>query len=156
MVRGVVKCKDFNPATTGPVGIGYIDSLADSPPIRFSLLLRDDFPIEAPDCMSYLKGATGHVQGGMVHHGHLFTQSGSNPPFIPGIVVSTQRLRFENPAYTVYDASAGISKVHWAFTVYGENLTNSNVAVLTSTDQFIVAQTPMRPRVIGAKFGYSF
>jgi hypothetical protein len=26
-VRGVVECKDFNPATTGPVGIGYIDAL---------------------------------------------------------------------------------------------------------------------------------
>lgn len=129
---------------------------ADSPPMRFSLLLRDDFPIEAPEFMSYLNGATGHVQVGMVHQGHSFTQSGSNPPFVPGVVVSTQRLRFENPAYTVYDASAGISKDRWSFTVYGQNLTNSNVAVFTSTDQFIVAQTPMRPRVIGAKFGYSF
>jgi hypothetical protein len=26
-VRGVVECKDFNPATTGPVGIAYIDAL---------------------------------------------------------------------------------------------------------------------------------
>jgi hypothetical protein len=26
-VRGVVECKDFNPATTGPVGIGYVDAL---------------------------------------------------------------------------------------------------------------------------------
>lgn len=27
IVRGVVECKDFNPVTTGPVGIGYIDAL---------------------------------------------------------------------------------------------------------------------------------
>jgi hypothetical protein len=26
-VRGVAECKDFNPVTTGPVGIGYIDAL---------------------------------------------------------------------------------------------------------------------------------
>ncbi len=40
--------------------------------------------------------------------------------------------------------------------VYGENLSNSNAAVFTSTDQFIVAQTPLRPRVVGVSFGYKF
>jgi hypothetical protein len=25
--HGVIECKDFNPATTGPVGIGYVDAL---------------------------------------------------------------------------------------------------------------------------------
>jgi iron complex outermembrane recepter protein len=39
-------------------------------------------------------------------------------------------------------------------TLYGENLANSNAAVFTSTDQFIVAQTPLRPRVLGVSFGY--
>jgi Restriction endonuclease len=27
VVRGIVECKDFNPQTTGPVGIGYVDAL---------------------------------------------------------------------------------------------------------------------------------
>jgi hypothetical protein len=40
--------------------------------------------------------------------------------------------------------------------VYGENLANSNASTFTSTDQFIIAQTPLRPRVIGAAFGYKF
>ena len=30
--------------------------------------------------------------------------------------------------------------------VFGENLSNSNASTFTSTDQFIVAQTPLRPR----------
>ena len=30
------------------------------------------------------------------------------------------------------------------------------IAPFISTDQFIVAQTPLRPRVIGASFSYSF
>jgi hypothetical protein len=40
--------------------------------------------------------------------------------------------------------------------VYAENLSNSNASVFVSTDQFIIAQTPLRPRVIGASFGYKF
>ena len=41
-------------------------------------------------------------------------------------------------------------------TLYGENLSNSNASMFVSTDQFIVAQTPLRPRVLGGTFGYKF
>ena len=40
--------------------------------------------------------------------------------------------------------------------IFGENLSNSNAATFTSTDQFIVEQTPLRPRVVGLSFGYKF
>jgi len=40
--------------------------------------------------------------------------------------------------------------------LYAENLSNSNASVFVSTDQFIVAQTPLRPRVMGVALGYSF
>jgi hypothetical protein len=50
----------------------------------------------------------------------------------------------------------GVAKDSWWLNVYGENLSNSNASVFTSTDQFIVQQTPLRPRVIGAVIGYSF
>jgi hypothetical protein len=53
-------------------------------------------------------------------------------------------------------SSAGVAKDAWTFTIYGENLTNSNASTLISTDRFIVAQIPLRPRVIGASFSYSF
>ena len=129
---------------------------ADSPPIRLNFLLSYDFPINAPNSFQYLRDAEGHVQVGVQHQGHSFTQAGSNPPFVPGVTVGTARIRFEDPAYTTLDASAGISDGHWSLTVYGQNLTNSNAVVFTSTDQFIVAQTPLRPRVIGARFGYTF
>ncbi len=69
---------------------------------------------------------------------------------------STGRLRFENPAYTTYDASIGVSKDAWYVNLFGENLSNSNASMFVSTDQFIVAQTPLRPRVLGAQFGYKF
>ena len=37
-----------------------------------------------------------------------------------------------------------------------QNLSNSNKSVFVSTDQFIVAQTPLRPRIIGATLAYKF
>ena len=129
---------------------------ANSPPIHFSLNLRYAFTIDAPASMPYLSGATAHIQVGVNHQGHSFTQAGSNPPFLPGQTIDTGRARFDNPAYTTYDASIGVSRDRWSMTAYGQNLTNSNAAVFTSTDQFIVAQTPMRPRVIGVRFGYHF
>ena len=84
------------------------------------------------------------------------SQAGANPTFLPGQTVSNSRGRFENPAYSVYDASFGVAKDAWYLNVYCENLSNSNASVFVSTDQFIVAQTPLRPRVLGAAFGYKF
>ncbi len=36
--------------------------------------------------------------------------------------ISTGRLRFENPAYTTFDASLGVAKDAWIVNVFGENL----------------------------------
>ena len=99
-------------------------------------------------------GYSPFVQFGASHSGHSFTQAGSNPTFAQAGAVSTGRLRFENPAYTTYDASFGVEKDAWFVNLYAENLANSNASVFVSTDQFIVAQTPLRPRVLGVSFGY--
>jgi iron complex outermembrane recepter protein len=61
-----------------------------------------------------------------------------------------------NPAHSTYAALFGVGKDAWYVNVYGENLANSNASTFVSTDQFIVAQTPLRPRVIGATVGYKF
>ena len=147
-------CRDWGPALGtyggcapvvnpyGPIG----SPSADAPPIQFSLRARYEWAIG---------GYTPYVQADMTHSGHSFTQAGSNPLFAAG-TISTGRLRFENPAYSTYGASLGVAKDAWWINVYGENLSNSNASVFVSTDQFIVAQTPLRPRVLGASFGYSF
>ena len=123
------------------------DPTANSPPLQFSLRARYEWNIG-----NFLP----FVQFGASHSGHSFTQAGANPTFAPGGAVSTSRGRFENPAYTVYDASFGVAKDAWYLNVYAENLSNSNASTFVSTDQFIVAQTPLRPRVMGATFGYKF
>lgn len=126
----------------GPVGAPS----ANSPPIQFSLRGRYDWNMG--DYKPY-------VQFGAAHTGHSFTQAGSNPSIdVAGI--TTGRLRFENPAYTTFDASFGVARDAWVVNVFAENLSNSNASTFTSTDQFIVAQTPLRPRIIGGSFSYKF
>jgi outer membrane receptor protein involved in Fe transport len=127
----------------GPVGA----PTANSPPLQFSLRARYDWSIG---------GYTPFVQLGASHSAHSFTQAGANPTFLAGGTVTNSRGRFENPAYTVYDASLGVAKDAWYLNVYAENLSNSNNSVFVSTDQFIIEQTPLRPRVIGAVFGLKF
>jgi iron complex outermembrane recepter protein len=127
----------------GPIG----SPSANSPPMQFSLRARYDWTFA---------GYSPFVQFGATHSGHSFTQAGSNPTIAQAGAVTTGRLRFENPAYSTFEASLGVAKDNWIVTVYGENLANSNTSTFVSTDQFIVAQTPLRPRVLGASFAYKF
>ena len=97
------------------------------------------------------------VQVGGTHTGHSFTQSGSNPTLSAGGAVNTTFLRFEDPAYSQFDASAGVAKKNaWNLQVFATNLTDKIASVFTSTGQFVESQTVTRPRVIGVKFGYQF
>ncbi|HEX4240204.1 MAG TPA: TonB-dependent receptor [Steroidobacteraceae bacterium] len=127
----------------GPVG----SPSANAPPIQFSLRARYDWTMG-----SY----SPFVQASAHHTGHSFTQAGSNPMFVIGNQINTSRGRFEVPAYSTFDASGGVTKDAWTVMIYGQNLANSNASTFISTDQFIIAQTPLRPRVIGASFSYSF
>jgi outer membrane receptor protein involved in Fe transport len=120
---------------------------ANAPPVQFSLHARYEW---------HIAGYVPFIQAGAFHTAHSFTQAGANPTFHLGGVVSTSRGRFENPAYTTYDAAIGVSKDAWRFTVSCENLSNSNASTFVSSQQFITAQTPLRPRVISGTFGYSF
>ena len=120
---------------------------ANSPPLHFSVGARYEWLIA---------GYAPFVQVGATHNGHSFTQAGSNPTYHLGGTVSTSRGRFENPAYSTYNASAGVSKDAWYFTLSCENLSNSNASTFVSSQQFITAQTPLRPRVIMGTFGYKF
>jgi iron complex outermembrane receptor protein len=128
----------------GPIG----SPSANAPPVQFSFRARYEWAIA---------GYVPFVQFGATHSGHSFTQAGSNPSIADNSgAITTGRLRFENPAYTTLDASIGVSKDAWYLNAYGENLANSNKSVFVSTDQFIVAQTPLRPRVVGLQIGYKF
>jgi len=148
--KAITEVCDSSGANCAPITNPYgpVDApSANAPPLQFSLRARYEWSIA---------GYAPYVQFGATHSGHSFTQAGANPTFLPGGTVTNSRGRFENPAYTVYDASFGVTKDAWYVNVYSENLSNSNASVFVSTDQFIIAQTPLRPRVIGATVGYKF
>ena len=128
----------------GPIGAPS----ADSPPLQFSLRARYDWTA-GDNLEPFIQFAAQHV-------GHSYTQAGANPEIATGGAVSTSRGRFENPAYTTYSASFGVAKDALVLSVFGENLANSHASTFISTDQFIVAQTPLRPRVLGMSIQYSF
>jgi outer membrane receptor protein involved in Fe transport len=138
------------PQTCSPVTNPYGPAgspTANSPPLQFSIRARYDWTAGS---------FNPYVQFGATHDAHSYTQAGANPTFSPGGAVSNSRGRFENPAYSTYNAAVGVAKDQWWAHFYCENLTNSNASVFVSTDQFIVAQTPLRPRVIGGEFGWRF
>ena len=120
---------------------------ANAPPVQFNLHARYEW---------HVAGYVPFIQAGAFHTAHSFTQAGANPTYHLGGTVSTSRGRFENPAYTTYDASIGVAKDAWRFALTCENLSNSNASTFVSSQQFITAQTPLRPRVITGTFGYSF
>ncbi len=138
---GAVVCKPLN-NLFGPVG----GPSANAPPIQFNLRVRYEWSVNNYNAF---------VQVGGSHIGHSFTEGGSNPSISAG-GVNTTSLRFENPAYTTYDASIGVAKDAWAAHVYAQNLSNSSASVYTNTGQFVVAETVVRPRVIGVKMSYKF
>jgi hypothetical protein len=49
---------------------------------------------------------------------------------------------FDMPEFTTYDASSGIAKGGWAVQLYGQNLTNVNSSLSTSSGQVIVTKVP--------------
>ena len=127
---------------------GPIDApSANAPPLQFSARARYDWTVN---------GYSPFVQLSASHSSHSFTQAGSNPTITQAGGLTTSRLRFENPAYTTYDASIGVAKDAWIVNAYAENLSNSNASTFISAQQFIVAQTPIRPRVFGLSVGYKF
>jgi outer membrane receptor protein involved in Fe transport len=97
-----------------------------------------------------------------VSFGASYTGSMNNQPssFTPGpggtAVPTTTWLLYNQPAYTVYDAQLGVAKDRWRAMLYGTNLSNSHASTFTSSAQFIEAEVPLRPRVLGLTIGWSF
>jgi outer membrane receptor protein involved in Fe transport len=134
--------RDPLPNPFGPIGA----PAAFAPPFQFNLLLRYQWVMSSYDWFA---------QAGATHTAHSFTQSGSQlPP--SGTTYTSNYLRFENPAYTTYDASIGVGKGAWTAKLYAQNLTNVLASTFTSNSQFALQETILRPRVLGLQFGYRF
>ncbi|MFI4886053.1 MAG: TonB-dependent receptor [Steroidobacterales bacterium] len=121
----------------GPVADVYGSQgspLANSPPFEGNLRARYDW-----EWGTYLP----YVQLGMQHQSHSVSASGHVEAY-------------DQPAWTTYDLSAGVAKNTWTVSLVGTNITNVNKSLFTTSRQFILTETPMRPRTIELTFGYAF
>ena len=126
-------------------GIG--STPAFSPTIQYNVHARYDWQMN--DYKMYF------TVGGS-HTGSMNNEPSSFGVGVPGTVPVTTWLLYNQPAYTVYDAQLGISKDNWRVELYGDNLSNSDASLFTTSGQFIEAQIPLRPRVLGLSFGVKF
>jgi iron complex outermembrane recepter protein len=120
---------------------------AFSPTTEYNLRARYDWHIT--DYKMFFSVGAQHV-GDMQNEPSSF-QSGAGV-----LVPTTTWLRYDQPAYTTYDASFGIAKDRWHVEAFGTNLSNSDASLFTSSAQFIQSQVPLRPRVLGVKVGMNF
>ena len=121
---------------------------AFSPRSQFNLRARYDW--------SFNGGYKAFAMAGASHMGSMYNQPATYPSGEGVIYPTTVDLRYLQEGYTTYDASLGIAKDAWDLSLYGTNLSNSHASVFTSSAQFIKSEVPLRPRVVGVKFGYKF
>jgi outer membrane receptor protein involved in Fe transport len=110
------------------------ESLAFSPPFEANLRVRYDWLVG-----SYMP----YVQAGFQHQAHSHSATGY-------LTV------YDQPGWTTYDASIGVSKDDWTVSLDGTNLTDVDKSLFTNAWQFIETETPIRPRVIELNFHYHF
>jgi outer membrane receptor protein involved in Fe transport len=121
---------------------------AFSPRSQFNLRARYDW--------SFNGGYKAFAMAGASHMGSMYNQPATYPSGEGVIYPTTVDLRYLQEGYTTYDASLGIAKDAWDLSLYGSNLSNNHASVFTSSAQFIKSEVPLRPRVVGVKFGYKF
>jgi hypothetical protein len=96
------------------------------------------------------------VMVGANHIGAMYNQTDTAIDGNTQTIPTTTLLRYRQPGYTTYDASAGVAKDAWTAEIFASNLSNTNASVFTSSAQFIKSEVPIRPRVIGVTLGYKF
>ena len=123
------------PITSIPNPYGPLGSpTAYSPAMNVNARARYEWSFKDYD---YFVQVSGH------HQDHMVTGTGYLPAY-------------DMPAYSSYDAAAGVAQGSWAVQLYGQNLTNVNSSLSTGSGQDILQEIPQRPRVLGVKFAYKF
>lgn len=64
--------------------------------------------------------------------------------------------RYDQPGFTTYDASVGVSKDSWTAQLYGTNITDVRGDLFSSYSQFVKMNTITRPRTITLMISYKF
>jgi outer membrane receptor protein involved in Fe transport len=108
------------------------DPLANSPKLQANVRARYEWSVGTNDL---------YWQIGAAHQGESYSSA-------------TVAFRNTMPAWTQYDASAGVAQGPWTIELVAANLTDINKSIYTSSTEFIQTQVPQRPRTLGIRFGY--
>jgi iron complex outermembrane recepter protein len=118
------------PNPYGPLG----SPTSYSPPFKISGRIRYDWIVND---YAWFAQVTGD------HQAHMVTATG----FVVG---------YDIPPYSTYGASFGVAKGDWTVQAYGQNISNNLAPVSINAGQFVQAQVPLRPRVLGLRVTYGF
>jgi outer membrane receptor protein involved in Fe transport len=118
------------PNPYGPLG----SPTAYSPPFKVNARMRYDWSFN---------DYTAFVQVTGDHQAHMVTASG----YVPA---------YDIPGFSTYGASGGVARGPWSVQMFAQNLSNVNASTSTSSNQFILAKVPLRPRVLGLNISYKF
>lgn len=120
-----------------------------SPPSMFNLRLRYDWSAGA--YQPFVWAGAGHIDAMRNEPASFPTGAGSLYA-----ISDTPVFKYTIPAYTTYDAAAGVTRDNWTVQLMGTNLTNVYGPSNISSAQFIKAYVPLRPRVVMAQLRYRF
>jgi len=123
---------------SGPLGT----PLAGAPRFQGNVRLRYDF---------LWGGCVAFAQAGAIHQSHSYASTDHLSVDLQGNSVA-----YNLPAFSTYDASAGIGKGPWLAQLYAENLTDTRAELYANYRQFYKGVTVSRPRTIGLRFSYKF
>jgi iron complex outermembrane recepter protein len=71
-----------------------------------------------------------------------------------GDVLQAQPANFNQPGYSTFEASVGLSKDQWSATLYVDNLGDERPQLFTSANDGEIRVTTSRPRTIGLRISY--
>jgi len=132
--------QDYRSSPTGPILAPKGQSLPVTPKFKGNVNVRYEWD---------MGGATAHVQGSVVYSGSAY----------PDLRTADRALVGKLPDYTTFDMTAGIANGSWRVEAFAKNLFDEAGQV----DRFVacvvctrVWVNPIRPRIIGVRFGQSF
>jgi iron complex outermembrane recepter protein len=148
------------PIIITPNPFGDIGSpLAQSPPFSGNIRARYSFPVA--DYQAF-------VQLGAVHQAHSYASTdrvtqelvapggGQQCPRPPGALNPACTTAYDDPAFTIYDAAAGVGKENWETQLFIQNFNDERAVTWANYREFIKAESIAPPRTIGLRMTYRF
>ena len=132
--------QDYRADPAGPILAPKGQSLPVTPKFKGNLNVRYEWAMGGYDA---------HVQGSVVYSGSAYSELRSADRAIVG----------KMPEYTTFDMTAGLTNGSWRVEAFAKNLFDENgqldraVACVVCSRVWV---TPIRPRIIGVRFGQSF